>query len=95
MLAMPRKYLERTERVPDLDDEVLLLAGLEVLGAFVVFVAVDDLVEVLAEDFEDAEEAVEEALNAYRDMNVNDTMQYPMNVGKVQASRVRVCKELY
>lgn len=32
--------------------------------------------------------AVEEALNAYRDTLVNDTMQYPMNVGKIQASRI-------
>ena len=33
-------------------------------------------------------QAVEEALNAYRDMMVEDTMQYPMNVGKIQASRI-------
>lgn len=33
-------------------------------------------------------EAVEEALNAYRDAMVADTMQYPMNVGKIQASRI-------
>lgn len=32
--------------------------------------------------------AVEDALNAYRDNLVNDTMQYPMNVGKIQASRI-------
>lgn len=31
---------------------------------------------------------VEDALNAYRDMLVADTMQYPMNLGKIQASRV-------
>lgn len=31
---------------------------------------------------------VENALNAYRDMMVSDTMQYPMNLGKIQASRV-------
>lgn len=34
--------------------------------------------------------AVEEKLNAYRDKMVNDTMQYPMNLGKLQASRVEV-----
>ncbi|MGN0401619.1 MAG: DUF4358 domain-containing protein [Acetatifactor sp.] len=34
------------------------------------------------------EEAVEKALNAYRDMQVNNTLQYPSNVGRVQASRV-------
>lgn len=33
-------------------------------------------------------EAVEDALNAYRDAMVSDTMQYPMNVGKIQASRI-------
>lgn len=37
---------------------------------------------------EDQVTAVEEALNAYRDTLVNDTLQYPMNVGKVQASRI-------
>ena len=31
---------------------------------------------------------VEEELNAYRDILVNDTMQYPMNVSKIQASQV-------
>ncbi|MFG6357095.1 MAG: DUF4358 domain-containing protein [Acetatifactor sp.] len=31
-------------------------------------------------------DAVEGVLNAYRDAKVNDTMQYPMNVGKIQAS---------
>lgn len=33
-------------------------------------------------------DAVEEALNIYRENLVNDTMQYPMNVGKIQASRI-------
>ena len=33
-------------------------------------------------------QAVEDALNAYRNMMVEDTMQYPMNVGKIQASRI-------
>lgn len=31
---------------------------------------------------------VESALNAYRDRLVNDTMQYPMNISKIQASQV-------
>ncbi|MCM1190102.1 MAG: DUF4358 domain-containing protein [bacterium] len=47
---------------------------------------VDTLIVVKAK--EDRIEEVEEALNAYRDTRVNDTMQYPMNVGKIQASRV-------
>lgn len=49
-------------------------------------VNVDTLIVIKAK--EGQQEAVEEALNAYRDTNVNDTMQYPMNVGKIQASRV-------
>lgn len=47
---------------------------------------VDTLVIVKAK--EDSAAQVEEAMNAYRDMLVNDTMQYPMNVGKIQASRI-------
>lgn len=35
-------------------------------------------------------DAVETALNSYRDTLVNDTMQYPMNLGKIQASRIEV-----
>ena len=33
-------------------------------------------------------EAVETVLNNYRENLVNDTMQYPANVGKIQASRI-------
>lgn len=33
-------------------------------------------------------DAVEEALNAYRDKLVNDTMQYPSNLPKIQGSKV-------
>ena len=36
----------------------------------------------------DQVDAVESALNAYRDGEINQQMQYPMNVGKVQASQV-------
>ena len=36
----------------------------------------------------DKVEEVEKALNEYRDKMINDTMQYPMNVGKIQASRI-------
>lgn len=35
-------------------------------------------------------DAVEEVLNSYRETLVNDTMQYPMNLGKIQASRIEV-----
>ncbi len=35
-------------------------------------------------------DAVEKVLNSYREEKVSDTMQYPMNVGKIQASRIEV-----
>ena len=49
---------------------------------------VDTLIIVKAK--EGKVSAVEDALNAYRDNLVNDTMQYPMNIGKIQASQVEV-----
>lgn len=47
---------------------------------------VDTLLIIKAKD--DKVEDVENALNDYRDTLVNDTMQYPMNLGKIQASRI-------
>lgn len=47
---------------------------------------VDTLLIVQAKD--DKVEAVGQALEAYRDAQINDTLQYPMNIGKVQASRI-------
>lgn len=47
---------------------------------------VDTIIIVKAK--EDKISAVEDALNAYREIMINDTMQYPMNVGKIQASRI-------
>lgn len=47
---------------------------------------VDTLIIVKAK--EGQAEAVETALNAYREKIVKDTMQYPMNLGKIQASRI-------
>ena len=47
---------------------------------------VDALVIIKAKD--DKAEEVEGALNAYRNAQVSNTMQYPQNVGKVQASIV-------
>ena len=35
-------------------------------------------------------DAVEEVLNSYRDTLVNDSLQYPKNVGVIQASRIEV-----
>lgn len=47
---------------------------------------VDTLLIIKAKD--GMVETVEKALNTYRDAIVADTMQYPMNVGKIQASRI-------
>ncbi len=47
---------------------------------------VDALIVVKAA--EDKREKVEEAFLAYRDKLVNDTMQYPSNIPKIQASMV-------
>ena len=49
-------------------------------------VNVDTLLIIHAKDGK--VEDVENALNAYRNHLVNDTMQYPMNLGKIQASRI-------
>lgn len=49
-------------------------------------VNVDTLLIIRAKD--DKVDEVEAALNAYRDRMVEDTMQYPMNLGKIQASKV-------
>ena len=48
--------------------------------------AVDTIILVLAK--EDQVDAVEEAMNAYRDLMVNDTTQTPENRNKIQASRI-------
>jgi len=48
---------------------------------------VDTLLIIKAKD--DKVKAVEEALNSFRDMKLEDTMQYPMNLGKLQASRIQ------
>lgn len=47
---------------------------------------VDTLVVIKAK--EGQADAVETALNDYRENLVGDTMQYPMNLGKIQASRI-------
>lgn len=47
---------------------------------------VDTLIIIQAKDGQ--VDAVEGVLNAYRENLVNDTMQYPMNLGKIQASRI-------
>ena len=47
---------------------------------------VDTLLIVKAK--EDKLETVQKIVEDYREAKVNDTMQYPMNLGKIQASRV-------
>lgn len=47
---------------------------------------VDTLLIIRAKD--DKVEAVQGALEAYRNAKIEDTMQYPMNLGKIQASRI-------
>ena len=47
---------------------------------------VDTLLIIKAKD--DKVEAVQAAVEAYREAKVSDTMQYPMNLGKIQASRI-------
>ena len=47
---------------------------------------VDTLIVIKA--VEGQADTVEDILLAYHDNNVNNTMQYPQNVGKIQASRV-------
>lgn len=47
---------------------------------------VDTLMIVKAK--EGQADAVLEILNTYRENNINDTMQYPQNLGKIQASQV-------
>lgn len=49
---------------------------------------VDTLIIIQAK--EGQVEAVEDALNTYRENQINNSVQYPMNVGKVQASRIEV-----
>lgn len=48
---------------------------------------VDTLIIVKAK--EDSIAQVEEALNAYKEYNTTEALQYPMNLGKVQAAQIR------
>lgn len=51
-------------------------------------VNVDTLIVIKAA--EGKVEAVEEKLNQFRDRNINDLMQYPMNLTKIQCSQIHV-----
>lgn len=77
---IPAEYLDQTFGISaELYDEYL--GEMPMMS-----MKVDTMVIVKAKP--DSVTKVEEALNAYRDMIVNDSLQYPMNVGKVQASRI-------
>ena len=81
-MEIPAEILEGTYGVKaDMYDEVLAEMPMMMTN-------VDTLIVVKAK--EDKVEEVEAALNAYREILVNDTMQYPMNLGKIQASRIEV-----
>lgn len=88
--ALGENYWPNTAVTPDLL-EVLFGISPEMYDDYLaetpmISANVDTLLIIKAK--EEQVQAVEEALNAYRDSKVNDTMQYPMNVGKIQASRV-------
>lgn len=76
---MPPEFLEgyglTTDMYEDFIGEMPLISAN--VDTFVVIQAKEDRVE-----------EVEAVLNAYRDELINDTFQYPANVGKIQASRV-------
>ncbi|MDL2301290.1 DUF4358 domain-containing protein [Lachnospiraceae bacterium OttesenSCG-928-D06] len=51
-------------------------------------VNVDTMLIIKAKDGQLAN--LQDAVEAYREKLVNDTLQYPMNIGKIQASRIEV-----
>lgn len=89
MAALGENYWPNTEMPVEFMDAYGLTA--DMYDAFfgempMISTNVDTLIVIKAKDGQ--VEAVEGVLNAYRDKLVNDTMQYPMNIGKIQASRV-------
>lgn len=78
--AMPAEFLEGYGLTADMYDE--LFGEMPLIST-----NVDTLIIIKAKEGQVA--AVEDVLNAYRENLVNDTMQYPMNVGKIQASEVK------
>ena len=79
---IPPEYLEETYGIsPDMYDAYV--ADMPMIS-----MNVDTLIVVQAK--EGQVEAVKAVLDTYRDYLVNDSRQYPMNVGKIQASRVDV-----
>lgn len=79
MALMPDMLEEQFGITADMYDDYL--AEMPMISA-----NVDTLLIIRAKD--DKVKEVEDALDAYRDARINDSMQYPMNVGVVQASRI-------
>lgn len=79
-MQMPAEYLEGLGLTADMYEEAF--------GEMpMISTNVDTL--IIVKPKEGQLEAVETALTAYRENLVNDTMQYPANVGKIQASEVK------
>lgn len=78
---IPAEFLEATYGVSaDMYEEVTAQMPM-------ISVNVDTMIIVKAKA--DQVASVEEALNNYRDFSIEDAMQYPMNLGKVQASEIK------
>lgn len=80
-MDVPEEMLEDTFGLaPDLYEEIT--AQTPMISA-----NVDTLVIVKAK--EGSEQQVEDALNAYKEYNTTEALQYPMNMGKVQAAQIK------
>lgn len=79
-MSIPAEYMEGFGLTADMYDE--FFGEMPMIST-----NVDTLIIVKAK--EGQLETVEGVLTAYRENLVNDTMQYPMNVGKIQASEVK------
>lgn len=76
---MPMDTLEGLEITPDMYEEFVYMVPM-------ISANVDTLIVVKAADGKVSD--VEAKLNAFRDRNINDLMQYPMNLAKIQCSQV-------
>lgn len=88
--ALGDNYWPDTEIEPDMLEGIFGITSdmyEDYMGEMpMISVNVDTLVVVKPKDGK--ADAVEEALESYRQSEVDSTMQYPSNVGKIQASRV-------
>lgn len=88
--ALGDNYWPDTEIAPDMLEGIFGITSdmyEDYMGEMpMISVNVDTLVVVKPKDGKN--DAVEEALESYRQSEIDSTMQYPSNVGKIQASRV-------